>query len=86
MCLAVPGKIVRIYEENAIKMSEVDFNGVTMKVCLEATPQAKIGDYVIVHAGFAINILEESEALETLSMLEQISKIGKKEQTAHDVH
>jgi hydrogenase expression/formation protein HypC len=60
-------------------MSEVDFNGVTMKVCLETTPQAKIGDYVIVHAGFAISLLEESEALETLAMLDQISKLGEQE-------
>ncbi len=80
MCLGVPGKILKIYEENSIKMSEVDFNGVTMKVCLETTPQAKIGDYVIVHAGFAITLLEESEALETLAMLDQISKLEEKEQ------
>ncbi|HAF60817.1 MAG TPA: hydrogenase assembly protein HypC [Anaerolineaceae bacterium] len=81
MCLGVPGKIIRIYDDNSIKMSEVDFNGVTMKVCLETTPQAKIGDYVIVHAGFAINLLEESEALETLSMLDEIAKLGEQEQT-----
>ena len=80
MCLGVPGKILKIYEENSIKMAEVDFNGVTMKVCLETTPQAKAGDCVSVHAGFAINLLEESEALETLAMLEQISELGKKEQ------
>jgi hydrogenase expression/formation protein HypC len=61
-------------------MSEVDFNGVTMQVCLETTPQARIGDYVIVHAGFAITLLEESEALETLTMLDQISKLGEQEQ------
>ena len=80
MCLGVPGKILRIYEDNSIKMSEVDFNGVTMKVCLETTPQAKVGDYVIVHAGFAINLLEESDALETLSMLDEIAKLGEQEQ------
>lgn len=79
MCLGVPGKILKIYEDNSIKMSEVDFNGVTMKVCLETTPQAKIGDYVIVHAGFAITLLEEDEALETLAMLDQISKLGEQE-------
>ena len=79
MCLGIPGKIVKIYEENSIKMSDVDFNGVTVKVCLETTPQAKVGNYVIVHAGFAINLLKESEALETLAMLDQISKLGEKE-------
>ncbi len=79
MCLGVPGKILKIYEENSIKMSDVDFNGVTVKVCLETTPQAEVGNYVIVHAGFAISLLEESEALETLAMLDQISKLGEKE-------
>lgn len=79
MCLGIPGKILKIYEENSIKMSEVDFNGITMKVCLETTPQAQVGDYVIVHAGFAINLLEESEALETLAMLDQINKLGEQE-------
>ncbi|HOJ02125.1 MAG TPA: HypC/HybG/HupF family hydrogenase formation chaperone [Anaerolineaceae bacterium] len=78
MCLGVPGKILKIYQENSIKMCEVDFDGVTMKVCLETTPQAKVGDYVIVHAGFAISLLEESEALETLAMLGQIAKLGEK--------
>jgi len=79
MCLGIPGKILKIYEENSIKMSDVDFNGITVKVCLETTPQAEVGNYVIVHAGFAINLLEESEALETLAMLDQISKLGEKE-------
>ena len=79
MCLGVPGKIIKIYDENSIKMSDVDFNGVTMRVCLETTPQAKVGDYVIVHAGFTINLLEESEALETLAMLDEINKLGEQE-------
>jgi len=61
-------------------MSDVDFNGVTMRVCLETTPQAKVGDYVIVHAGFAINLLEENEALETLAMLDEINKLGEEQE------
>jgi len=79
MCLGVPGKILKIYEENAIKMADVDFNGVTIKVCLETTPTAVVGNYVIVHAGFAINLLEEKEALETLGMLAEIEKIHQQE-------
>ncbi|NMC45619.1 MAG: HypC/HybG/HupF family hydrogenase formation chaperone [Chloroflexi bacterium] len=79
MCLGIPGKIIKIYEENSIKMSDVDFNGVTLRVCLETTPQAEVGDYVIVHAGFAINLLEESEALQTLAMLDEINKLGEQE-------
>lgn len=79
MCLGIPGKIIKIYEENSIKMSDVDFNGVTLRVCLETTPQAEVGDYVIVHAGFAINLLEENEALQTLAMLDEINKLGEQE-------
>lgn len=79
MCLGVPGKILSIYDHNAIKMAEVDFNGITMKICLETTPTAQVGDYVIAHAGFAINLLEENDALETLRMLDEINKLGEEQ-------
>ena len=75
MCLAVPGKIIEINKENGIKMGKVDFDGIIIRVCLETTPEAKVGEYVIVHAGFAINTLNEQEALETLEMLKEIDKI-----------
>ena len=77
MCLGVPGKIIETCEENGIKMGTVDFEGIMIHVCLETTPEAEKGDYVIVHAGFAINTLDEKEALETLKMLKEIDNIEK---------
>jgi len=76
MCLGVPGKIIELFEENGFRMAQVDFNGVIIKTCVETTPNVKKGDYIIVHAGFAINRLDEKEALETLSMLKEIEKAG----------
>jgi hydrogenase expression/formation protein HypC len=73
MCLGVPGKIVEIYQGNSLRMGKVDFEGVTREVCLEYVPEAKLGDYAIIHVGFALNLLSESEAIETLAMLRQIS-------------
>ena len=74
MCLGVPGKIIEIYESTGLRMGKVDFEGVTREVCLEYVPEAKLGDYVLVHVGFALNLLSESEALETLDLLKQISE------------
>jgi len=72
MCLGVPGRVIEISDENGLaRMGKVDFGGVIREVCLTYTPEAKIGDYVIVHAGFAISRLEEEEAQETLALLEE---------------
>jgi hydrogenase expression/formation protein HypC len=75
MCLAVPGKIIEVTPTDAARMGKVDFGGVIREVCLEAVPDAKIGNYVIVHAGFALNILSEEEAEETLSALRELGDI-----------
>jgi hydrogenase expression/formation protein HypC len=72
MCLAVPGKIKKIYQNASTKMGVVEFSGVEMDVCLEAVPDAIVGNYVIVHAGFAISTLTDEEAHETLDLFEQI--------------
>ncbi|MCX7680900.1 MAG: HypC/HybG/HupF family hydrogenase formation chaperone [Anaerolineae bacterium] len=74
MCLGVPGRIVEISEDTSAlaRMGKVDFGGVLREVCLAYTPEAQVGDYVIVHAGFAISRLEEEEALETLRLLEEV--------------
>lgn len=74
MCLAVPGKILEIYETNGLLMGKIDFGGVTREACLTYVPEAKVGDYTIIHVGFALNLIDETEALETLSLLDQISK------------
>ena len=72
MCLAVPGKILKIYQNDSTKMGVVDFSGVELDVCLEAVPEAVVGNYVIVHAGFAISTLTDEEAQETLDLFDQI--------------
>lgn len=75
MCLAVPGKIVDIYDLNSLRMGRIDFGGVIREACLEALPDARVGDYTIVHAGFALNLLSEEEAHETLDALQEIADI-----------
>ncbi len=75
MCLGVPGKITDIYTNGALKMAKIDFGGVVREACVEALPEAKVGDWTIVHAGFALNLLSESEAQETLDALRQLAMI-----------
>lgn len=78
MCLAIPAKIVS--EPNEIQMAEVDILGVTRYVSLMMVPHAKVGDHVLVHAGFAIQVVDEEFAAESLEMLRSIGI-----QTADDV-
>jgi hydrogenase expression/formation protein HypC len=75
MCLGVPGKIVEINEKNGLQMAKVDFGGIFREACLEYVPEAQVGDYCIIHVGFAISLLSESEAMETLDLLKQIADI-----------
>jgi len=75
MCLGVPGKIVEIYEKNGLKMAKVDFGGIFREACLDYVPEATVGEYCVIHVGFAISLLSESEAMETLDLLRQISNI-----------
>ena len=76
MCLGVPGKITDIYENNGMKMGKVDFGGVTRETCLDFVPEAEIGDYTVIHVGFAISLLSEEEAEKTLEMLREIDALG----------
>ncbi len=76
MCLAVPGKIIEIYEKNGLQMGKVDFGGGTIReTCLAYVPEARLGDYTVIHVGFALNILSEQEAMETLDLLRQMANI-----------
>ena len=79
MCLAVPGKISNIYQKDSTRMGVVDFSGVELDVCLEAVPEAIVGNYVIVHAGFAISTLTDDEAQETLDLFNQIDAFQEEE-------
>lgn len=72
MCLAVPGKVLNITERSELdRVGQVNFSGVMKSVQLAYVPECKVGDYVLVHAGFAISILDEQEAAETLASFEQ---------------
>ncbi|WP_322793861.1 HypC/HybG/HupF family hydrogenase formation chaperone [Bellilinea sp.] len=71
MCLGIPGKIVELYQQAGLRMAKIDFGGVLREACVETLPEAKVGDYAIIHAGFALNLLDEQEALETLALLRQ---------------
>jgi hydrogenase expression/formation protein HypC len=79
MCLAVPGKITEIYETNGLLMGKIDFGGVTREACLAYVPDAKVGDYTIIHVGFALNLIDEKEALETLALIDEIDNLGSDE-------
>ncbi len=77
MCLAVPGKIVSIADagDGGTTMGKVSFNGVSKDICLAyVMPEAKVGDYVIVHAGFALNVLDEAEAAEVFKLLGEMNE------------
>ncbi len=76
MCLAVPGRIEKIFQKDGLKMARVDFGGAIREVCLDYVPEAKVGDYCIIHVGFAISLLSEKEARETLAMLNEIMNAG----------
>jgi len=82
MCLAVPGKIVSISGSDTTRMGQVSFGGVGKEACLAFVPEAKVGDYVLVHAGFAISVLDEAEALQTLEYFRQIGELGEVENKA----
>ena len=76
MCLGIPGKIIEIEDNIGMKMAKIDFGGVIRSACIEAIPEAKIGDYTIIHAGFALNVLSEAEALDTLNLLQEIADLN----------
>jgi len=72
MCLGVPGKIVKVTEKNGLRMAQVDFGGIVREACLEYLPEANVGDYTVIHVGFAISLLSEAEAKASLEMLQEI--------------
>jgi len=73
MCLGVPGKIIEKYLTNDMLMGRIDFGGVYREACLVYVPEAQIGDYVLIHVGFALTILSEEDAKETLSLIDEIN-------------
>jgi hydrogenase expression/formation protein HypC len=75
MCLGIPGKVTDIYREHDLLMGKVDFGGVKKHVCLEYTPEIAIGEYALVHVGFAISRLDEAEATRIFTMLEEMQEL-----------
>jgi hydrogenase expression/formation protein HypC len=76
MCLAIPGKILETYDRKGIKMAKVEFGGISRETCVEYVPAAKDGDYVLVHVGFALSIIDEAEAARTYALLEEMGQLS----------
>ena len=75
MCLGVPGRILEMREVGGLHMGSVDFGGVTRDVCLDYVPDANVGDYCLVHVGFALNLVAPDEAQETIALLSEIARL-----------
>ena len=75
MCLGVPGKIIETYQDGELRMGKIDFGGVVREACLAYVPEAEVGDYAVIHVGFAISLLSEEEAQASLEILSEIADI-----------
>ena len=77
MCLAVPGKIISIVEDNnlGLRRGRVEFSGIRKEVCLDYTPDARVGDYVLVHVGFALTVVNEMEAYRVFEALRELDQL-----------
>lgn len=75
MCLAIPGRITERYEEAGLPMARIDYAGAVAAACLAYTPEAQVGDYVLVHAGFALQMLNGEEAQASLAELARLAQI-----------
>lgn len=77
MCLGVPGKVIEVDENPlGLAMGKVSFGGIAKEICLAYVPEARVGDYVIVHAGFALSVIDEEEAMEVFEMLKQMEELA----------
>lgn len=79
MCLAIPGKLVEIFDEGGLKMGRLDYDGTVNRVCLEYVPEIELGQYALVHAGFAISVLDEEEAARSLETWREFNQLREKE-------
>jgi hydrogenase expression/formation protein HypC len=76
MCLAIPGKVIEVFEDRGLRMARVDFGGTVRKACLEHLPEAGLGDYVLVHVGMALSRVDPEEAARTYRFLEELDQLG----------
>ncbi len=72
MCLGVPGKVTEIYEIGGLRMGKVDFGGIVKETCLAYVPEVEVGDYTVIHVGFAISKLDEQAAQESLALFKEM--------------
>jgi hydrogenase expression/formation protein HypC len=79
MCLAIPGKILDTYDRKGVRMAKVQFGGVTRESCVEYVPEARVGDYVLVHVGFALSVVDEQEAARTFALFEEMGQLAELE-------
>ncbi|HCW76891.1 MAG TPA: hydrogenase expression protein [Candidatus Marinimicrobia bacterium] len=79
MCLGIPGKVVEIFEEGGLKMGHIDYGGTQNKACLEYVPEIEIGQYTIIHAGFAISIIDEMEAQQSWDAWREMAEAAARE-------
>lgn len=79
MCLAVPGKVLSEHEHGGLRMAKVLFGGIVREACLDYVPETKVGDYVLVHVGFAISRVDEAEALRTYQLLKEMDQLNELE-------
>lgn len=86
MCLGIPGKVVETYDQDGLRMGKVDFGGVRKPVCLEHTSAAVPGQYVIVHAGFALQVIDEQEAQQIFSFLATMNELSELSDTTLALH
>jgi hydrogenase expression/formation protein HypC len=85
MCLAIPGKLIQVERDSAgVRMGKANFGGITKEVCLEYTPEADLGDYVLVHVGFAISKVDQAEAARTFQALKDLEQLGELETPEFD--
>ncbi len=78
MCLGIPGKILEIYQKGSLRMGKLDFGGVLKEACLAYVPEAKAGDYALIHVGFAISLMDEDEAMAALKTIREVADFGDK--------
>lgn len=81
MCLAVPGKVIEIFDECGIKMGRIDYAGTVNRVCLEYVPEILVGQYTVVHAGFALSVIDEAEAAERFAAWRELIEVNRRQGT-----
>jgi hydrogenase expression/formation protein HypC len=84
MCLAIPGKVLETYDQRGLRMARVQFGGIVREACLEYVPETQVGEYVLVHVGFAISRVDEAEAERTYQALRDLDQLTELESPVVD--